>query len=179
MIQYTPNAVNKIKEAVNDGVPSSQIRAHLGWDASMFDSICRRHGIDAHAPRDVDLPAPPPVKASPAPLPKAAAKRGAVNVTVALKPDVLAKIEKYAERAGVSRHRAAGSIVSEYVLTVGASQIAFLSRADYGSSKDASVISVGVEEECWMTLYHESQRRRMKSASIGVLVRACLVRYFE
>ncbi len=181
MTPYTRDAVLQIRSAIKGGTPADLVRQSLGWDASMFDNICRRHGIERNAPvLEIDFPTPPsPVKAKPGPLPKAAEKRGLVSCAVALKPDILAKIEKYAERAGVSRHRAAGSIVAEYIATVGASQITFLARSDYGASRDAEVISIGLEEETWMVLYEESQRRKMKVATVGVLVKACLIRYFD
>lgn len=62
MIPYTPETVDTIRERVKSGVPADYVRQSLGWDAEMFERICRRHAIDCPAV------IAPPVAPAPTPM---------------------------------------------------------------------------------------------------------------
>ena len=177
MIPYTRDALTTIRSEISKGIPPDLVRQQLGWDASMFDRICRQHGIDARA-SSADAQ-PTPRHNSPALAPRSTAPPKYVKAAIAMRPDLIAKVEKYAARAGITRYHGAGAIVAEYIATVGASQIQFVTRAPYGEGKDAIVVAVGVEESVWMELFREARRRQTKGATVGALVKASIVRYFE
>lgn len=119
MTPYSPQALEMIRTAVKGYTPPETVRRALGWDASMFQKICRRHGIDLHAPARelVDSPTDAAVDA-PEP-PKRAAKRklgrSPRTVELALAVDVVRRLNRYADAGNLALTAAGAQLVAEYL----------------------------------------------------------------
>lgn len=184
MTPYTPNAVMKIKQAIDDGVPPSLVRAHLGWDSEMFERICRRHaiGLVQSSSADENANVNPrwhaPVVQRPQREKPGRLRGGRINVTIALTRSLLARLDRYATRAGLPHTRASGLIVEEYLREHESGEIV-LTRATYYGEGSSKFVKVSLFEETAQVLTAEAMLRPHRTASLGRLVKAIIVRHFE
>jgi hypothetical protein len=177
MTPYTRDAVHHIRIALNNGTPADMVRQSLGWDASMFDNICRRHGIDARAPVET-MSAPPRMQVSPIPkstLPPSHKSQGRTQVTIALNCDVFKKLERYAERAGIVRARAGGALVDDYLALNHPSRIEMLPRSARGHGQKYQYISISLAPDAAMVLMAEAELRCNVHLGLGALAKAIIV----
>lgn len=67
MIPYTIDAVHTIRFQAANLTPASAIQQILGWDASMLERVCRKHGIGLVVPAAPAASVAPPREPSPHP----------------------------------------------------------------------------------------------------------------
>lgn len=187
MIPYTREAVATIRNAINSGQPVDHVRSSLGWSCSMFEAICRRHGIDVHPARAADedwpvvLPKPPRTRSAPARIPARiqASRTGLVATPISLTLDRVAKLERIAAAWGTARYQAGGRIVSERVAKGDLSTIERNSRRHIGHCSET--LAIGIEEGDWQALYFEIEGRpnRGTRASVGMLAKSIVVSFLD
>lgn len=59
-VPYTIDAVKMLRYQAANHTPASDIQQILGWDASMLERVCRKHGIGLVVPVALPAPVAPP-----------------------------------------------------------------------------------------------------------------------
>lgn len=186
MTPYTIDAVRLIKAQIQQGQPSDYVRNALGWDASMFDRVCQRHGIDRVAPsRDDDWVVPvhnndtavvadefkPRTIRYGRPLENGQPR---VGCSFTLPTNVARLFAQDAERRMESNVRTAGSIVDEYLADHDVKDIQIINRAYRGTGEGYSDLNASLSGAAGKRLKEESARRGI-GASVGRLVKAIII----
>jgi len=176
MTPYTREAVTLIRSAINHGQPADAVRQSLGWDTSMFDNVCRRHGIDGRAANvDDERPAP---KAKPAPsIEPAVTPKRFDYVTVHIDEPVRFRLRRHAQAAGLTAPCAAQCIIDSYLAGHSPTEIGSPGRRRSFNESMRVAQNINVTEESYRILFAEA-RMRGRGNSAGRLVNAIISQHF-
>jgi len=167
MIPYTREAIATIRISINNGTPADYVRQQLGWDASMFDRVCRQHGIEARSAPSTNAQG----------VAATSPRSDRIPTTVSLTADIVEKLDSLANALGMSRYEVGSHIVMQRVARGDLADIQRAPRVTYGTGTHA--IAFGIEGDDWAALFAEAKRRGRERVTAGSLVKACIVRHFD